>query len=201
MSHDGVERYSLSFTTGGLLTREAVVLAPIYMAEPDWGKVRERAVKENRLQARTHSSAVTLVRKTIERVSALSDLEIPMLLEVTASEREHLMWAAACRRFKLIGEFAEEVLHERFLTLAGTLSYEDYDSFYRSKAIWHDELDRITDLTYRKLRQVLFRMMSEAGFLTKQGVIEPVLLSARIAESLSEHSPRDIRFFPTRESY
>lgn len=201
MPHDVVERYSLSFTTGGLLTREAVVLAPLYLAEPDWNNVRARAVKENYLQARTHSSAVTLVRKTIERVSALSDLEVLMLLEVTASEREHLMWAAACRRFKLIGEFAEEVLHERFLTLAGTLSYEDYDSFYRSKAIWHDELDRITDLTYRKLRQVLFKMMSEAGLLTKQGVIEPVLLAPRIAEALSEHSPRDIRFFPTRELY
>lgn len=86
------------------------------------------------------------------------------------------MWAAACRRYELIGEFAEEVLHERFLTLAGTVSYEDYDTFYRAKAMWHDELDDVTDLSYKKLRQVLFKMMVEAGLVTKQGAIEPVLL-------------------------
>lgn len=200
MSHSADDRYALSFTTGGLFAREAVVLAPIYLAHRDWDKVRDFAVKENLLQARTHRSAVTLVRETIKRLSALSDREVLMVLEVTASEREHLMWAAACRHFKLIGEFAEEVLHERYMILAGTISYEDYDSFYRAKAMWHDELDGITELTYKKLREVLFKMMGEAGLVTKQGAIEPALLSACVVECLSERTPSDIRFFPTREA-
>jgi len=194
------ERYALSFTTGGLLAREAVVLAPVYLAHRDWGKVRDLAVKENLLQARTHRTGVILVRETIKRLSALSDREVAMIHEVTASEREHLMWAAACRHFTLIGEFAEEVLRERYLILAGTVSYEDFDSFYRAKAIWHDELGGITEMTYEKLRQVLFRMMGEAGLVTKQGVIEPALLSGRVAECLTERTPSDIRFFPTREA-
>jgi hypothetical protein len=109
------------------------------------------------------------------------------------------MWMAACRFYGLIGEFAEEVLRERFLTLAGTVSYEDYDSFYRAKAMWHDELDAISAATYKKLRQVLFKMMVEAELLTTKGIIEPALLSSRVAECLGEHTPSDIRFFPTRE--
>ena len=90
------------------------------------------------------------------------------------------------------------MLRERFLTLAGTVSYEDYDSFYRAKAMWHDELDDVTDLSYKKLRQVLFKMMVEAGLLTAKGAIEPALLSARVGECLTERTPSDIRFFPTR---
>ena len=82
--------------------------------------------------------------------------------------------------------------------MAGTVSYEEYDSFYRAKAMWHDELDEVTDLSYKKLRQVLFKMMVEAGLLTKQGHIEPALLSARVAECLDQRTPSDIRFFPTR---
>ena len=108
------------------------------------------------------------------------------------------MWVAACRRYQLIGEFAEEVLRERFLTLASTLTYGEYDSFYLAKAMWHDELDEVTEHSYRKLRQVLFRMLVEAGLLTKQGLIEPALLSSRVAECLNLCSPSDIRFFPTR---
>ncbi|MDV8002813.1 DUF1819 family protein [Rhodococcus sp. IEGM 1408] len=192
-------RYALSFTTGGLLEREAAVLVPAYVEHRDWAKVRDVAVEENLLQSRTHSTGVRRVRETIKRMSVLSDREIEMLADITASERGNLMWAAACRRYDLIGEFAEEVLREHFLTLAGTVSYEDYDSFYRAKAMWHDELGAVTDLSYKKLRQVLFKMMVEAGLLTTKGAIEPALLSARIVDCLTQRTPSDIRFFPTRE--
>lgn len=195
---DAVPRYALSFTVGGLLEREAAVLAPVYVEHRDWVKVRDLAVEENLLQARTFRTGVRLVREAIKRLSALSDREVEILAEVTTSERGHIMWAAACRRYDLIGEFAEEVLRERFLTLAGTVSYEDYDSFCRAKAMWHDELNEVTDLSYKKLRQVLFKMMVEAGVLTGRGTIEPVLLSPRVAEFLTQRTPSDIRFFPTR---
>lgn len=191
-------RYALSFTTGGLLEREAAALAPVYLEHRDWAKVRDLAVEENLLQTRTHSTGVRLVRETVKRLAALSDREVEILPEITASERGHLMWAAACRQYDLIGEFAEEVLRERFLTLANTVSYEDYDSFWRAKAMWHDELYELTDLSNKKLRQVLFKMMVEAGLLNAQGAIDPTLLSARIAECLAERTPSDIRFFPTR---
>ncbi|MFD3509334.1 DUF1819 family protein [Nocardia sp. NPDC058666] len=191
-------RYALSFTTGGLLEREAAVLAPVYAEHRDWAKVRDIAVEENLLQTRTRSTGVRRAREAVNRLSALSDREVEILTDVTASERGHLMWAAACRRYDLIGEFAEEVLRERFLTLAGAVSYEDYDSFYRTKAMWHDELNEVTDLSYKKLRQVVFKMMVEAGLLTAKGAIEPAFLSARVVECLTHRIPSDIRFFPTR---
>lgn len=195
----GTPRYALSFTTGGLLEREAAVLVPVYLEHRDWTKVRDVAVEENLLQSRTHSTRVRRVRETIKRMSALSGREIEILADITASERGNLMWAAACRRYDLIGEFAEEVLRERFLTLSGTVSYEDYNSFYNAKAMWHDELGAVTDLSYKKLRQVLFKMMVEAGLLTTEGAIEPALLSARIVDCLTQRTPSDLRFFPTRE--
>lgn len=197
-SNSAASHYALSFTTGGLLEREAAVLAPVYVEDRDWVKTRDRAVDENLLQTRTRRTGVRLVRETVKRLSALSDPEVDIVAEITASERGHLMWAAACRRYDLIGEFAEEVLRERFLTLTGTVSYEDFDSFYRAKAMWHDELDEVTDLSYKKLRQVLFKMMVEAGMLNTKGAIEPALLSARVAQCLTERTPSDIRFFPTR---
>src|SRR3546814_10748813 len=73
-----------------------------------------------------------------------------------------------------------------------------YDSFYRAKAMWHDELADVTELSYKNLREVLFKMMVEAGLLTKQRTIEPALLSARVAECFMQRTPSDIRFFPTR---
>jgi hypothetical protein len=128
----------------------------------------------------------------------LSDAELAIVAGGTSTERGYLMWTAACRKYDLIGEFAEEVLRERFLTLVGRVLHEDYDAFYRAKAMWHEELDGVTHLSYQKLRQVLFKMMVEAGLLTKQGHIEPALLSSRVADCLNQRMPSDIRFFPTR---
>ncbi len=56
-----------------------------------------------------------LPRETAWRLSALADGEVDLVIEATATERAHLMWAAACRSYEFIGDFAEEVLWERFL--------------------------------------------------------------------------------------
>lgn len=189
--------FALSFTTGALLTREASLLAPLYLEQRTWKQTRDRAVEDNLLQARTYRTSVRLVRETVKRLSAFTDPEMVLLADATASERGHLMWAAACRRYELIGEFAEEVVRERFLVLASTLDYDDFDSFVRTKAFWHGELTQVKDSTLQKLRSNLFKMLVEAGLLTDDGHIAPVTLSDRVAELLAARTPSDIRFFPT----
>jgi hypothetical protein len=193
-------RYALSFTTGALLAREAALLAPVYLEERDWEKTRDRAVGDNLLQARTYRTGVRLVRETVKRLSALTEQELELIGDLTATERGHLMWVAACRRYSLIAEFAEEVLRERFLLLAPTLTYEDFDSFVRGKALWHDELAAITDSTKQKLRSTVFKMLAEAELLSETQHIVPAVLSERLLSLLNLRTPSDIRFFPTRSA-
>lgn len=188
-------RYALSFTTGALLVREAVLLAPVYLEQHDWERVRDLAVKENLLQARTHRTGVRLASETVQRLSALAESEVSLLLDATASERGHLMWAAACRRYEFIGEFAEEVVRERFLLLAPALEYQDFDGFVRGRALWHEELAELKESTLQRLRSNVFKMLREAELLSKGGEIMPAVLSERIAAALSA----DLRFFPVRQ--
>ncbi len=193
---DTPTRYALSFTSGALLMREALVAAPIYLREHDWSKVRELIETDNLLQARTRSSGFRLAREVAQRLAVLADDELELLIDATTSERGHLMWAAACRRYDLIGEFAEEVLRERFLILASTLDYDDFDSFVRGKALWHEDVAELKDSTLRKLRSTVFRMLVEAGLLSDDGRILQSVLSTRVADALSACTPSDIRFFP-----
>lgn len=185
-------RYALSFTSGALLVREALVAAPIYLREHDWAKVRELIEEDNLLQSRTRSSGSRLAREVAQRLSVLSDTEIELLIDATPTERGYLMWAATCRRYDLVGEFAEEVLRERFLVLGTSLDHDDFDSFIRGKALWHDEVADLKESTLRKLRSNVFRMLVEAGLLSDDGHILQAVLSARVAGVLAS----DIRFFP-----
>jgi hypothetical protein len=193
-------RYALSFTTGALLAREAVLLAPVYVEQRDWQRVRDLAVKGNLLQARTHRTGVRLASETVQRLSVLADDEVGLLIEATGSERASLMWAAACRRYEFIGQFAEEVLRERFLLLVPRLEYQDFDSFVRAKALWHHELAEIKDSTLQRLRSNVFKMLREAGLLSEAGDIVPAVLSPRVAAVLSARSPSDLRFFPVQQA-
>jgi hypothetical protein len=190
-------RYALSFTSGALLMREALVAAPMYLREHDWAKVRQLIDDDNLLQARTVATGRRLAREVAQRLSVLSEDELELLLDTTTSERGHLLWAAACRRYHLIGEFAEEVLRERFLLLTPALHYDDFDNFILSKALWHDEIANLKSSTVQRLRSNLFQMLVEAGLLTEDGRIFQAVLSTRVLDALSAHTPSDIRFFPT----
>lgn len=189
-------RYRLSFTTGGLLVREAAIAVPPYRQQGDWAAVRATIESENLLQARTASAGRRLAREVVQRLAELSNDEIDLLADATSVERGHLMWVAACRRYSLLGEFAEEVVRERFLVLASTLDHSHFDSFVRTKALWHEELAAIKESTYRKLRSNVFLMMHELGVLDEKGNIVPAVLTARVVAVLEARRPSEIRFFP-----
>jgi Putative inner membrane protein (DUF1819) len=192
-------RYQLSFTSGALLMREATIAAPLYLRERDWSKVRALVDEDNLLQARTVASGRRVAREVAQRLAALKDDEIELLLEATATERAHLLWVAACRHYDFIGDFAEEVVRERFLLLTPTLNYGDFDSFVRGKVLWHEELAELKDSTLRKLRANLFRMLQEAGLLSEGGHIIQAVLSTRVVDALAARMPTDLRFFPTND--
>lgn len=190
-------RYALSFTSGALLMREAAVVAPLYLREPDWPRVRQLVAANNLLQARTVATGERRTREVVQRLAVLTRGEMELLAEGAASERGHLLWAAACRRYDLLGEFAEEVLRERFLLLSPRLDHDDFNRFIRTKALWHEELAQLKDSTLRKLRSNVFRMLVEANLLSVKGEIVQAALSTRIADALSARTPSDLRFFPT----
>ncbi|MEW1805482.1 DUF1819 family protein [Pseudarthrobacter sp. NPDC080039] len=195
--HAAAQRYALSFTSGALLMREATIVAPIYLQERDWARVRAVVAGENLLQARTVASGLRLAREVIQRLAVLTDDEITLLTEATSTERGQLLWAAACRRYDLIGEFAEEIVRERFLLLTPSLDLNDFDSFVRAKSLWHTELSELRDSTRRKLRSNLFRMLIEAGVLSDSGQIQQSMMSQRVASAFAARTPSDLRFFPT----
>lgn len=190
------ERYALSFTTGGLLARESDIASQLFLCGLSWVQVRSKLIDDNLLQSRTFSTRVRTAREVVQRLSVLADAELAVLQDASPSERGYLLWAAACRRYTFIGEFAEEVLRERFLLMTPTLSDEDFQRFLTGKSLWHPELDQLRPSTRLKLRQTLFRMLYEAGLKTTDGRIVPAVLSARVAEVLGRRNPSDLRFFP-----
>ena len=190
-------RYALSFTSGALLMREALIAAPIYLREHDWAKVRQLIEEDNLLQARTVSTGHRLAREVAQRLAVLTDDELELLVDATTSERGHLMWAAACRRYDLIGEFAEEVLRERFLLLTPTLDSRRLRQLHPEQGALARGSRRPQGLHLAQASLQCLPHARRGGLLTEDGRILQAVLSARVADALSARTPSDVRFFPT----
>ncbi len=190
----------MSFTTGSLFHRESVELAALYLDPGDWNSVRDKVIAENLLQTRTLNTLKRVCYEIISRLGTLSPGELEFLVESSHQEQAYLLWLAVCRRYRLIADFAVEVLRERYITLKSDLTYGDFDSFFNRKSEWHLELDKITPATRGKLRQVLFRILREADLLTANNMIQAAMLSPRLVDLIHQGSHRDILHFPVFES-
>ena len=195
------ERYSMSFTTGGLFHRESVELAVLFCELNDWNIVRNRVISENLLQARTLNTSKRVCREIISRLKTLHPREIDLLVNGSAQEQGYLLWMAVCRRYRFIADFAVEVVRERYIGLKNDLHYEDFDSFFNRKSEWHPELDEIRPATRNKLRQVLFKILREADIITADNSINSTMPSPRLMAVIAHEHRKDLIFLQIVESH
>lgn len=189
-------KYKLSFTAAGLAISESVSIAEIYLECRDWEKTKEIVKEKNLLQSRTNSRTIRVVRELSQRLSLLTDSQIEMLVEGNLVEQKYLLWFAICRTYGFVREFATEVLYEKFMRRNMQLTELDYDAFFNRKADWNEELEQITTSTRIKLRTVLFRMLREAGLISRDNMIISAVFSKRLIETLKTNIPMSFQIFP-----
>ena len=119
----------MSFTTGGLSLQESVKLAAVYLEHGDWDVVRDKVLAANLLQTRTLSSAKRVCRELVSRLATLDRSELDFLVAANSRDQGYLLWAAVCRCYSFIADFAVEVVREHYITMNCELRYEDFDTF------------------------------------------------------------------------
>jgi len=192
--------YNLSFTTGGLLFTDSLVVAQLYGHHGDWESVRRIVRADNLLQARTQNSAKRILQEIVLRVKHLTEGQLELLLSGSPSEQRLLLWVAICKRYALIREFASEIVREKFLAMNHELFPYEYETFFEDKAETHPEMKKISRSTRNKLRQVVFRMLREAGLIAEKNMIQPVLLTHNLADVIVRDNPGLLAIFPVSDA-
>ena len=193
------ERYRLSFTTGGLFLRESEDAATRFLRSRSWEATRAALRSENTLQVRTAAAALRISKEVIARLEMLNDQQIEFLTECSATDKACLLWSAVCRRYSLVRDFGREVLREHFVLMRRQLTLSDFDAFFNSKALWHEELDQLAKSTQSKLRQNLFRMMREAGFINDHYGILQAMPSPALVQLLAQRGADELTVFPVSD--
>lgn len=193
-------KYKLSFTAAGLSISESVSIAELHLKYRDWNQTKQTVKDENLLQSRTNSRTVRVARELSQRLRLLSKDQLELFTEGNISEQKYLLWLAICKTYDFIREFAQEVLYDKFLSRNMEITELDYEAFFNRKADWNEGLEKITTSTRIKLRTVLFRMMREAGLISKDNRIIPAIFSKRLIEVLKPDAPMSFQVFPIEPS-
>ena len=69
-------------------------------------------------------------------------------------------------------------------------------SFLRQKAEWNEGLAGLSRTTQLKLRQIMFRMMREAGIISEDDLIQTAILSTRLKSMIEEQNPGELGHLP-----
>lgn len=189
--------YKMSFSTGGLFLNESVEVARLHEAGEPWEDTIVTALTEGAASLPKTASQRRSLREIVNRLSALTDEELAYLAATDdRTDQQALLWLAACRAYRFVWEFAVEVVRDRHLSYRLDLPLESFDLLWEEKAEWHDALNDISQSTRLKLRQVLFRMMREAGILSDDDTIQTAYLTPRVKSLIADTRRKDLAIFP-----
>jgi hypothetical protein len=192
----GSKPYLMSFGTGGLYLKESLVIAALHHVAGSWEATSSRALGAGAFPVRKESSAKRSIREIVHRLRCLDAEELSLFLDGDRNDQLALLWLATCRAYRFIGEFAEEVIVDRYQSFRTDLSHDDFDIFFARKAEWSEKLAGISDSTRAKLRAVMFRLMREAGVITPDSRILGAMLSGRVVAAIERAGAGELRFFP-----
>ena len=179
-----MKKYLLSFTAATVLAIDMRILAKDYLECQNWNDVLLHVRKDNILQRRTVSTSSRIASELITRLQKLNNEELEYLANSDIEICKMLSWVAICRTYDFIRDFAIEVVREHYLFGTMNVTYTDYASFINMKSEFHPELNSVTEATLQKLRQVLFKMMSEAGIIEEKTHIIPTIMPPELLNLL-----------------
>ncbi len=192
MPNTNAHEYNLSLTAASLRPELARIVAEYYWEIRDWDITKERTLTANALQCRSASSAVRLERELRHRLETLTIDQITLLAQATAEDRAAIAWLSVCKHIRFAFEFAAEVLRDKLAAHDPVLRHSDYEAYVDNKSLTHPELARLTTSSRDKIRQVLLRMLTEAGLLAKGsllGTIQRPALSQAVMRVVTSDSP------------
>ena len=160
------QTYNISFTAGSLMVNETSAVAEVYLDQScDWEKTRTIVLEQNVMEKdklTTNKRVFSLVR---QRLETLTETEIRLLVDGTASVKRLITYLAVCKAHNFISDFVIDNIRESFFNMNEKVSHANFNEFFNEKKHLHTELEAVTDKTVAKMRQIVFRILEQSELI------------------------------------
>lgn len=156
-----MQEYRFTMTGASLMVSEFVELSKSFEeSEFCFDKISDFEIKRDR--------AATMKRELSElrlRLKHLSKKEISVITATRIENQKLITLLANVRLYRILREFIEEVIWDKIAVFDEQLSYRDFANFIYNKTLMHQEIENLSENTIKKVRQVIFKMLEQAGLI------------------------------------
>lgn len=177
-------KYDFSFTASSLRLKEMILVAKALNENKEVDYI-------NDLGNGKSSTGKRMLSEFKKRFSHLTKEQVQVLLNSDLVSQKQMTLLSVCKSYGFIREFIIEVVREKLLVYDYEINDGDYISFYRRKHDLHDEMDTITELTEKKIKQVTFKILEQAGLINdiKSRIIQPQIIDFNLMKSIVNDNP------------
>lgn len=184
------KKYNFSFTAASLRTREFVLVAKHLFENPVEGI-------EGVLGNGKRATGRRYFKEMCKWINTLTESQINVLLEGSYKVQNEITFIAACKHFDFIRDFIIEVVREKYLVYDYEITDGDYISFFRRKAEYHPEMNKLTQVTQKKVKQVTFKILEQAGLIIniRSKMIQPQIIEPETIKAILNDNTELFKIF------
>lgn len=166
VKHSGHPKiYRGDIVAGSLLVQESRQIARLLLSGVDDDAWHQAIVVDNVLQKRSPVTAKRQARLIKNRLRPMSSDLLRLVERGTSDIATQALLAAAVKNSRLLGDFMDNTLREHWLTFKRELSAKDWDYYLEICAQVDPVVTDWAEVTVKKLRQVIFRILAEAKYV------------------------------------
>jgi hypothetical protein len=184
-------KYRFSFTAASLMYADLVHFAKLMVVDGySLEKLKPELLSRNREKTNKREFAELFLR-----LKTLTEKELLLLTNGNIEVQKLICLVAFARAYRFFRDFVEEVVQEKILLFDFKISDLDYYSFVNRKAIDHEELDQLAPSTRGKVKQVIFKVLHQAGLIDNikdRNIVIPIV-DLQLSETILETNPRDLK--------
>ena len=186
----------MSFTAASLRLNEMVKVAKTAQAEgtSDLNVIKESGVVFGSVKNRTTEREFREIRKRLEK---LTNEQRNILIHGDLNTQKQIAFLAVCKHYAFIRDFAIEVIRDKVLVFDYQLHESDYNSFINSKISLHPELEKFSESTLKKAKQVMYRILEQAGIINNavDKTIQPQIMQQDVIYAIVKEDPLWLKIF------
>lgn len=177
-------KYDFSITTASLRLQEMILVAQAF--------VDNRIIDTtNELGNGNYKTGRKLFGEFKKRINQLTIKELDILIHGDLTSQKQTAFLSICKSSSFIRDFMLEVIREKYLIFDFQITDGDYISYYRRKFEIHPEMEKLTEITQKKIKQVIFKILEQSGIIDhiKSKNIQPQLLDETLMNAVVDDNP------------
>ncbi len=189
--------YKFSFTAAGALISETLIIAKYQYSCNDWCITKHDVLEQNLLFKDKKSTAIRQYAEIENRLKMLNEREFDILCTGSPDDVKSMIWLSIVKMYSFVMDFFIEIILKKYQEQRYSILDSDYYIFWESKRCVSNEISTLSDSSVKKIKQVVFKMLYDLGFIdsvrTRQ-IVKPILTEASEV-AIAMDSPSWLRLF------